>query len=82
MDGIGHPHSTDNLNGPPDYLITRRGIRFGGGSKQIQRNSLLPHSLVNRAVDRLILRCEQPFDLLIGGVHSTSALNFFFTLAA
>ncbi len=44
-------------------------FRRNGGRvalEQFHGQLAIPHGAVNRAVDGLVLRCEQPFDLLIG----------------
>ena len=51
-------------------------------AKQLDRQLPIPHRAVDRAVDRLILRGEQPFDLVVGPVDRPGAPGFLLALAA
>ena len=54
----------------------------GGGRKKLDGQMSFPDGAVDRAVDRLKPRGEEPFDLVVGLVDGAGAPRFFFALAA
>ena len=57
----------------------RRGdAGFAWPPKSVDREFLVPDGAVGRAAGRLVLRCEQVFDLLVGAVEGSGLLGFFF----
>ena len=63
-------------------FCTSGGVTGGVLANKLDRHAAVPHGAMHRAVDRLILRREQRFDLIVGRVDRAGPPRFVGALAA